>query len=336
MSVILFTHPAFEHITDKRRKYKWCDDLRSFVSRIKPYGEPDSAVMPWNDTEHDRKFIECKCDVLNADSTIQTVDNQRFWGEWEQPSRIFRIDKGDEKELKANYVHIPLYGRLDDALGNEKYRGYQNTDPYVFGDSFFYCCCKQGSKERNNLISLNEDDIIIFCGLFGKGNEYRYSVDTIFVVKESVCKYGPRSTDFNNEECFVDIDSNYINGVLNPVLYGNDESLGGTRDKYYVLYRAKMFSDNPKGIFSYFPVKYESNYKRVEIPYSSMQEILNTTESNAKILNRSQATLHDLDSYEVWNKLKDYIVGENKYSMGIKAYDEFDDYYIETKLQPDN
>lgn len=329
--VILFTHPIKEHIT-VNRKYKWCNNLRQFKKAIKLYGDKESVVMPWNDGDHARKFIECKCDVLDEKNNVTQIDKQRFWGEWEQPSRVYTIAKDDNVPEMANYIHILLVGKLDDLEKNKQYKNYQNTDPYVFGDSFYYCCCKQlANGTRKNLINLEENDIIIFCGLLGsKEKGYKYAVDTIFVVEKAICKYGTQDTNEESKNIIKKLDKKYINGVLNPVLYGNDESLGRDDNKYFVLYKAKMYKAGSDDMFSYFPVKKELNYKKVEIPYEKMREILDIEKTGRKILNRSQAGLHVLDSRKVWNDLKEYIVNNQGYSLGIKAYDEFDEIVIKS------
>lgn len=327
--VILFTHPIYEHITDRRRKYKWCDNIRSFEKNIKPYGNNSSVIMPWNDTEHDRKFIECKCDVLDINNNdVETIDNQRFWGEWEQPSRVFKISN-DMDKLKANFVHIPLFGKIEKNAEDDyiNYQNYQNTDPYVFGDSFYYCCCKQNRFKY--LKKLEEDDIIIFCGLLGNGDKRRFAIDTIFVVKQAICKYGTTETNETNKSIIDKLDRRYVNGVLNPVLFGNDESLGRDEKKYFVLYKAKMYKkDSVDELFSFFPVKKEYNYKKVEIPFDIMKKILHTDKTNVKISNRTQASIHEIDSKDVWNELYEYIVCKQNYLMGIKAYDEFEEHII--------
>lgn len=338
--VILFTHPEQEHITHGGKIYGWCRNdkgekvkqdkkaFNEFIKSIKPYGEADTAVMPWNDTDHDRKFIECKCSILDKDYNVSQADRQRFWGEWEQPSRIYRIAENAKQYQMANYVHIPLLGRLDGTIGNKKYMNLQNTDPYVFGDSFYYCCCKQQSRNREILIDLNENDIIIFCGLVGGGKysgSYRFLIDTVFVVDKKVCKYGTPETYEEYKKAMPEIDSKYVNGVLDLVLYGNDESLGRKDDKYFVLYKAKIYSGAPDGIFSFFPVKAEQNYGLADIPFEKMCEILDTEKTGNKVSkNRQQVGIHEVDSKEVWKRMKNYIVNERGYLMGIKAFDEFD------------
>ena len=309
MSVILFTHPASEHIADPRRPYGW--DNKLFKTKIRPYKQ-DSVVMPWNDTMHDRKFIECKCDILNEQGNVETIERQRFWGEWEQPSWVYTI-----KGPGAKYVHIPLFGKTPDD-----YSKYQNTDPYVFGDSFYYCCCKQNNLNTRHLKELKENDMIIFCGLIGQnGGNRKFVIDTVFVVKEPVCRYGTKETDTQNGAILQKLDSNYVKGVLDPVRFGNQKALGGGKKlDDYVLYRAKMY--NSESLFSYFPVRRDNNYGRVEIPFEKMEKFLKVNENGVRIGNRTQASLHRVDSCDVWNSLKDYVTKQG-YLMGIKAYDEF-------------
>ena len=59
-----------------------------------------------------------------------------------------------------------------------------------------------------------------------------------------------------------------------------------------------------------------------------MKKILHTDKTNVKISNRTQASIHEIDSKDVWNELYEYIVCKQNYLMGIKAYDEFEEHII--------
>ena len=56
------------------------------------------------------------------------------------------------------------------------------TDPYVFGDSFWYTLQTINQKPNQNLKNLDEDSIIIMGS--ERNHDKKFLVDTIFVVKK--------------------------------------------------------------------------------------------------------------------------------------------------------
>ncbi|MGK4002197.1 hypothetical protein WMF31_06205 [Sorangium sp. So ce1036] len=59
----------------------------------------------------------------------------------------------------------------------------QNTDPFVFGDTFLYSCCKQVRRNGSATLlrKLQRGDVI----LFGSRLDGRFVLDTVFVVARS-------------------------------------------------------------------------------------------------------------------------------------------------------
>ena len=67
----------------------------------------------------------------------------------------------------------------------------QNTDPWVFGNSFLYSNCKQLTPRGNPsaLQGLSRGSLV----LFGSSTGGRFVIDTVFVVAEGVCTFTPAS-----------------------------------------------------------------------------------------------------------------------------------------------
>lgn len=140
----------------------------------------DAIIREWNnDNNHYRKFIQQKgyyLDDLEDNSPKQA--ELFFWGEWEGNS-IFRPFYQNNYELMPNGIHQPFHSIA--------IRGTQNTDPYVFGDDFKYCVCKQNGK----LTELAENDLILFGSVYPSKN--KFLIDTVFVVKSYVLSSEVRS-----------------------------------------------------------------------------------------------------------------------------------------------
>jgi len=92
-----------------------------------------------------------------------------FWGEWEALSRY--------ETLNGFGVHRPVAPSRD-----QRPRGPQNTDPFVFGDRFLYTVCGQTRSQAKQLHSLGPGSVIVF----GSVLKDRFVCDTVFVVLESV------------------------------------------------------------------------------------------------------------------------------------------------------
>ena len=154
-----------------------------------PGGEPrygwhsagDAFLVDWNKNsgkdpdKHTRKFILRPGLALSAIDGRTMRDNLVFWGEYEAYSRARLLQKNDKEYPKA--VHDILYP----ASGNFSYPQYGlNTDPYVYGDEFYYFCCERKDSGEQKY---KPDDVILFGSINRRGNSYFFELDTVFVVK---------------------------------------------------------------------------------------------------------------------------------------------------------
>ena len=58
----------------------------------------------------------------------------------------------------------------------------QNTDPFVFGESFLYTCCQQFKNNRPTQLRYLAPGSVI---LFGSHRGGRFLLDTVFVTRRS-------------------------------------------------------------------------------------------------------------------------------------------------------
>lgn len=148
LKIVQFTHPGEEHGPDcKNGNHK-----------------------AWNQGSHKRKFLQSTGKYIDHNDQLQSGELM-FWGEWEPPSNIKKLIK---KDRSPQWLHIPYLpaqtlkpaqttkcnptkvipckptcgkpsAKSIKPLNNgESSCCGQNTDPFVFGDSF-----KTVSKKSN-------------------------------------------------------------------------------------------------------------------------------------------------------------------------------------------
>jgi len=140
-NIIQFFHPGIEHNTE--------------------------SGIKWHTGGHKRKFMRTKGSYVNELGQLNSGD-VHFWGEWEAQSTLLE-NYGDSVDNKPRLLFEPFY-----SLESQR---DCNTDPFVFGNQFYYCICKQGHYP--SMRSLETLDII----LFGSHKDGDFVLDTLFVVK---------------------------------------------------------------------------------------------------------------------------------------------------------
>ena len=146
MKIIQFIHPGKEH--GKKSGTQW-----------------------WTGT-HMRKYMKVSGSFVNGiNENIQNTDELYFWGEWESESYKETIKSGIENGPK--YIFSPYY-RLPFV------ENAANTDPFMFGNQFYYCFCKQG--HYTSLRNLNNGDVM----LFGSAKNKKFVLDSVVVIKKAI------------------------------------------------------------------------------------------------------------------------------------------------------
>jgi hypothetical protein len=122
--------------------------------------------LPNNKRPHYRKFIKNTGEYIDDLKSKPTKSILHFWGEWEGNSFFNVICNGNGT---PNGVHQPFHSIA--------IRGFQNTDPYVYGEYFKYAICSQTGVMK----SLSNGSLI----LFGTTTKLGFLLDTVFVVKSN-------------------------------------------------------------------------------------------------------------------------------------------------------
>ena len=185
----------------------------------------DPADVKWNGTgKHHRKFIERNGLYLNGIGSSPEPGLLLFWGEYEPASSGRRIATGPASPKVIHDKLEPVKGK-NVIPPSCKPGSCINTDPYVFGDEFYYCCCK-----RRKCNKYNKGDIILFGT--AAGTPIKFHLDTVVVVKET-----------RDVKAFSNT-SNYWKCALDPRLHAKNPPT--------TVIVGETYSTNPD-IFSFVP-----------------------------------------------------------------------------------
>ena len=271
-----------------------------------------NIIRKWNnDKSHYRKFIFNNGFYLDdIHDTKPKEADLYFWGEWEGNSLFNKIINPDPRIL-PNGIHKPFHSIV--------IRGGQNTDPYVFGEYFKYCVCKQ----TGNLCNLHPNSIILFGSVFPSLG--KFYIDTVFVIKNnttatnvSVTRAAGYSRTYKEET--LEQLSEYL-GV--PYIPTNKK-----------LYHSQTWWDNIY-YFSFVPCKLEHNgngFERLFINLSDKSFNLSSNPTGKSFLNNCNSTPQQL-----WLKIAS-IAKEQGFKLGIRFAEpnnsNFLDQFKEENNQP--
>lgn len=194
-----------------------------FVSH--PYGEPagrmlQNGICLWNVSDvHKRKNLRSEnATVIDMNGNVLPGQDITFVGEWECcSSYVPNPPKSDFKRL-----HTPIYSQHDASVD------CLNTDPFVFGKEFYYCCCKL-KKARFDKIKLG--DIVVFGSYTMNGRVDKMVVDTVLVVNKIIEKSDIGKYNFS--QCYRDVTISKLkdkpcdysfNGVIVGKMYETSKS----------------------------------------------------------------------------------------------------------------
>jgi len=259
----------------------------------------------WNSGPHRRKYLKVKGDFLkNLDSNPQN-DSLYFWGEWEAQSEAYPINNNEPdfpKTIFSPHYNLPI--------------GNVNTDPFIFGNQFYYSFCRQpNSPLLRNLIA---GDII----LFGSCINHEFALDTLFVVSNEMRKYKLLDTPRLKKEfskTFFDVtlsplksisckqDNSCINEKhnLEKICLTPKQTTQYKND--FKIYNGVMYYEKKKysNIFSYSPCltgdKGESGFKR---PIININKIITPNLSQHFKKTEKQDTLN------IWNQITEKVLQE--------------------------
>lgn len=290
-SVVQLSHPGIEYpklnkkgtLTYSRSGIEWSDDKKS-------------GTRLWNNRKrHKRKFMRMN-GVAYLDAKKRPNKGEvTFWGEWEAQSKFDVISETNKNLEKPRLCHKPYF---DSSYLGEKKHG---TDPFIFGDHFWFTHCKQSKKSIRNL---GEDSIVIFGS--EREQDKMFLVDTIFVVKKR----------FSQTEIRENIDK------YSPLLRENNLELKDfIRDESkseYGFYQGKSYMKNE--IFSFVPAKVldEKGIGHGRLELDTTNEIHNFKPTGSRQVCK---ITQKFDNKEELKNYWDLLVKEALNSSFVLAYD---------------
>jgi len=231
---VQFPHPKDEHGTQSPTI-----ERSNIVYNGKKY-------FRWHVGAHARKFVLNEGSYIHyenkEDGVGKIITNEKiaFWCEWEAQSNY--------KELAINHGNLPNF--INELFWDTVER-LQNTDPFVFGDNFYWSFCRQ--NDQINLRKLDKGSLIIFGSGFG-GN---FVVDTVFVVKDF---YDYKLSSFRND--LKNLDCETLKEITLEA--GACGVVGSIDEPTYRLYVGANYSDRDDfdGMYSFIPCKPESKLEK--------------------------------------------------------------------------
>lgn len=192
----------------------------------------NNIIREWNnDKDHYRKFIQNNGHYINDLKDLNPKQAELyFWGEWEGNSFFNQFPKNDIRIL-PNGLHKLFHSTV--------IRGEQNTDPYIYGEDFKYCICKQ----KGRLTSLVLNDLILFGTVFPSLN--KFYIDTVFVIKYHNLSSNVQMTDGSSySQIYKEETLKRLNEYLKTPIISNKNK----------IYHSKTWWDDNE-YFSFVPCK---------------------------------------------------------------------------------
>lgn len=266
----------------------------------------NQIIREWsNDNVHFRKFIQNYGHYVNGLKDLRPTQNDLyFWGEWEGNSFFNPFPKADFRIL-PNGLHKPFHSTF--------IRGSQNTDPYIFGDNFKYCVCKQ----KGQLTSLVLDDLILFGTVLPKLD--KFYIDTVFVIKDHNLSSNVQITSgAHYSQVYKEETLEQLNEYLKTPTFTNKNR----------VYHSKTWWDD-KDYFSFVPCKLSHGkveFERLFIELSNQTFQLSSNPTGKSFLKRCT-----LSSQDLWKEIV-RISLEQGFKLGVK----FDEPTYNNKLNNNN
>ena len=289
-SIHQVNHPGSELKIVYNNRQRHIDDYH-FVNDSSTRGVRlwNRSIINGKNNSHKRKFIEFNGKYISDLNNLAEKESLlKFWGEQEGYSEFELLNK----TKGVNYwdspyaVHKPFFSYPN---------GEQNTDPFIFGDEFYYAVCK-----KDKLKNLQIGDIVLFGSEFGSKGTTKFYLDTLFVIKDKI------STDFSN---FNEI---YIESTLKRL------DISGICPKVKSVHRGLKFQHikkNSNSIFSFVPCKLSNknniSFGRPIIDTSKYGDYLRKPGAKTGI---KSSTIESNETIEnLWNKIAKEVLSQGFY-----------------------
>ena len=283
-NIILFPHPGGEHGREGN------SSLRPPKIETSKVAYKGSNYIRWHKGQHARKFLKNNGNYIDKSGNLIENKNITFWSEWEAQSKIieeYNIERA-ENEL-PKYLQIPFWDTIERSI---------NTDPFIFGDNYYWAFCRQGNQPK--LTKLSSGDLV----LFGSKINDKFVIDTVFVIREGI------NYSWNTYHLGTSGLTNIIKKCpeYDEITLKAGSCSSSSSDYYYNyrLYVSVNYSErnNYDEIFSFFPTKeYNNNngFKRPEIDlsnYFSYDDIKINPQSARQLI------VEDNVIKEIWQEIK--------------------------------
>ena len=229
-----------------------------------------------------------------------TESDLLFWGEWEAPSqRLFSWDP--HGALPQNLVRPIFPGNAIPSIG------LQNTDPYVFGDSFKYTLCKQSKRtgKATYLANLAPGTLI----LFGSKLQGQFVLDTAFVVDE----YPIAHSAENWETELAHLSPTYRAVTLEPMYWDKNTKAETT----FCLYSGARIDKPINGTYSFFPCLHSTNDPtRFERPVIDIPGVIN----HSLMMNSKGTEMSHAEIAKAWKLVVDQVQNQGL-RLGLSAHE---------------
>ena len=263
--------------------------MPKIIQFLHPGGEhSEKSGKIWNPhPPHKRKFVSWNGEYVEKIDSSTKKGNIDFWCEWEAESTL--LDSKNRNNKYPRNLFSPYYTHF--VKGNK----CENTDPFVFGDQFYYSICKQGNKNMRNL----ENGTLI---LFGSNINQKFVLDTVFIIKDNI-PY--RKSNYNHLK--ESSNGAFFETAILPVVHNNNKD-----DRYnrcnldntdYKVYIAQMKEENSK-IFSYVPCVLHSDNWGFERPAITGGFISDRLNQNLRY--SREMSIIDIQKY--WEKMTESLI----------------------------
>lgn len=264
------------------------------------------TIREWsNEPVHFRKFIQNNGLYVNGLKDLQPSQADfYFWGEWEGNSYFNEFPNADYRIL-PNGLHKLFH--------STKIRGLQNTDPYIYGDNFKYCVCKQTGR----LTKLILNDLILFGTVVPSLN--KFYIDTVFIIKDHNSSANVQATGgAPYSQVYKEQTLEQLNEYLKVPTYANNNK----------VYQSKTWWDD-KEYFSFVPCKLDYNsvgFERLFIELSNQTFLLSRNPTGKSFLRNCT-----LSSKDLWKEIVRISI-EQGFVLGVK----FDEPIFDNILNDEN
>lgn len=314
---VQFTHPGAEHQIGIRDRKKNTDAIANGI-----------YVFPWNYHGHKRKFIETNGMYVGSDGSLHEGQLQ-FWGEWEPTSLVSEITKAPNPGFPT-WLHRPFMKYKNGVITSPEHNGWnmkkdsyswrQNSDPCVFGDNFYYCCCKQRFQSLRHLAP---GSIILFGSTMNMNTpDACFALDTVFVVGEG--------RDYTSNEYNKTL-SGFISKDYADIV-GFDLWKQNNQANQYRCYKGVKYNERSKycGMFSFVPCQIRKDdsigFERVILRKSFFEDIAKSiyTKQNDSIFTDNLNTAPKITKHNdveinkhIWERIIN-VVKDNGLLLGVK------------------